>query len=208
MECRTSVFVHADDAVILAGLEYLLRQCSEVYVVPTRDIDTAHVAILGVDRIDDAAVRTVAGIQRDGCPRVLIVAAVLDECAMVAAAEAGVLGLLRRQDATSASLVSTVRRVAAGRASVPDDLIAGLLQLAGRTRRDIDAIGGPATTTLSEREQEILRLLADGCSTSEIASDLCYSERTVKGVIHDFTSRLQLRNRSHAVAFALRNGII
>ena len=37
---------------------------------------------------------------------------------------------------------------------------------------------------------------------------MCYSERTVKGVIHGLTTRLQLRNRSHAVAFALRNELI
>ena len=44
--------------------------------------------------------------------------------------------------------------------------------------------------------------------TQEIASTLNYSERTVKGVIHEITTRLQLRNRSHAVAFALRNDLI
>jgi DNA-binding NarL/FixJ family response regulator len=51
-------------------------------------------------------------------------------------------------------------------------------------------------------------LLAEGRDTAEIASRLCYSERTVKGVIHGLTTRLQLRNRSHAVAFALRNELI
>ena len=54
----------------------------------------------------------------------------------------------------------------------------------------------------------MLRLLAEGQDTQEIASTLCYSERTVKGVIHEITTRLQLRNRSHAVAFALRNDLI
>ena len=50
--------------------------------------------------------------------------------------------------------------------------------------------------------------LAPAGTTVEIASILCYSERTVKGVIHGITSRLQLRNRSHAVAYALRNALI
>ena len=65
-----------------------------------------------------------------------------------------------------------------------------------------------APASLSTREQEVIRLLADGRDTAEIASTLCYSERTVKGVIHEVTSRLQLRNRSHVVAFALRNDMI
>ena len=42
----------------------------------------------------------------------------------------------------------------------------------------------------------------------EIATELCYSERTVKNVIHEVTSRLRVRNRAHAVAFALREGLI
>jgi len=54
----------------------------------------------------------------------------------------------------------------------------------------------------------VLRLIADGCDTSEIANRLAYSERTVKNVLHDVTTRLQLRNRSHAVAYALRQGLI
>jgi len=61
---------------------------------------------------------------------------------------------------------------------------------------------------LSERELEVLRLVADGCDTAEIARRLCYSDRTVKNIIHDVVTRLQLRNRSHAVAYALREGLI
>ena len=63
-------------------------------------------------------------------------------------------------------------------------------------------------TGLAPREVEVLRLLADGLDTSEIAHQLAYSERTVKNVVHDVTTRLQLRNRSHAVAYALREGLI
>jgi DNA-binding NarL/FixJ family response regulator len=52
------------------------------------------------------------------------------------------------------------------------------------------------------------RLVAAGCTTNEIARRLAFSERTVKNAIHDVTSRLQLRNRSHAVAYAVRQGLI
>ena len=66
----------------------------------------------------------------------------------------------------------------------------------------IEIVGG------GRRLRALTRLLAEGRDTVEIASILCYSERTVKGVIHGITSRLQLRNRSHAVAYALRNGLV
>ena len=54
----------------------------------------------------------------------------------------------------------------------------------------------------------MLRLLAEGRDTREIADELAYSERTIKNVIRDITRRLGLRNRSHAVAYALRQGLI
>jgi DNA-binding NarL/FixJ family response regulator len=63
-------------------------------------------------------------------------------------------------------------------------------------------------TGLAEREVEVLRLVADGFDTAQIAAKLSYSQRTVKNVLHDITSRLHLNNRSHAVAYALRQGLI
>jgi DNA-binding NarL/FixJ family response regulator len=60
----------------------------------------------------------------------------------------------------------------------------------------------------SPRERDVLTLLADGYSTREIAQRLCYSERTIKNVLQDFNARLQLRNRTQAVAYAVRRGWI
>jgi len=60
----------------------------------------------------------------------------------------------------------------------------------------------------SPRERDVLTLLADGCSTREIAQRLSYSERTIKNVLQDFNTRLQLRNRTQAVAYAVRRGWI
>jgi len=54
----------------------------------------------------------------------------------------------------------------------------------------------------------VLRLLAEGMDTAEIAAELCYSQRTVKNVLHGLTNRLNLRNRAHAVAHALRADVI
>jgi DNA-binding CsgD family transcriptional regulator len=50
--------------------------------------------------------------------------------------------------------------------------------------------------------------VANGHDTAEIAGRLSYSQRTVKNILHDVTTRLQLRNRSHAVAYAVREGLI
>jgi DNA-binding NarL/FixJ family response regulator len=61
---------------------------------------------------------------------------------------------------------------------------------------------------LTPRELRVLTLLADGYRTSEIALELSYSERTIKHAIAAMTSRLELRNRTQAVAFAVRAGLI
>jgi len=207
MSARTPVFVFADDPISQAGLEHLLRGRPEVHVVGQGQIDDARVAVVAVAEIHDDAVRTITGIQRDGCPRVVVVANDLDEAGIVAATEAGALGMLRRHDATPEELARVVTRVAAGVACVPTDLVGELLSVVRRMCRGT-TVSATVPIHLTEREQDVLRLLAEGHDTQEIAGRLNYSERTVKGVIHEITTRLQLRNRSHAVAFALRNDLI
>lgn len=54
----------------------------------------------------------------------------------------------------------------------------------------------------------VLRLLAEGGSTADIAEGLAYSESTIKNVIHDLVSQMGARNRAHAVAMAIRAGVI
>ena len=61
---------------------------------------------------------------------------------------------------------------------------------------------------LTEREVDMLRLFSEGWTTAEVAKKLSYSERTVKSVVQNVLVRFQLRNRTHAVAFAIRSGLI
>ena len=62
--------------------------------------------------------------------------------------------------------------------------------------------------TLSAREIDVLRLAADGLDTDEIARKLCYSRRTVANIVHSVIIRFNLNNRTHAVAHAIRVGLI
>ena len=61
---------------------------------------------------------------------------------------------------------------------------------------------------LRPRELDVLVLVAEGLSTREVARTLAYSERTIKNILQDLTTRFGLRNRTQAVAWALRNGLI
>lgn len=202
------VYVYANDPILRAGVVSQLRDSPEVAVVDQGELDEAEVAVVVTDLVDEAVLRVLRAIQRGSAPRTVLIATALDESTVVAAAEAGVSGLLRRSEVTPERLLDVVVKVAAGDAAVPPDLLARLLDQVGRLQRQVLSPRGLRFSGLSEREIEVLRLLADGMDTSEIARKLSFSERTIKAVLHDVTTRLQLRSRAHAVAYAVREGLI
>ena len=203
-----ATYVYGLDPISQAGVISQLRTRPEVRIVAESERATASVAVLVADAVDADTVRSLHALRRDGLVKLVLVATAVDDAALVAAAEAGVGGLLRRSDATADSLVRTIERVACGQGDVPADLLGRLLEQVGRLQRQVLAPRGLTFSGLTPRETEVLRLVADGHDTSEIAAQLCYSERTVKNVLHDLNTRLQLKNRSHAVAYAVREGLI
>lgn len=165
-------------------------------------------AIVVTEQIDESATRILHGLRRGDLPHLIVVATAIDDAGLVTAAESGVAGLIRRKDATPENLVRVISRVNSGEGEVPGDMLGRLMTQLGRLQRQVLTPRGLTFTGLTPREVQVLRLVADGHDTAEIAQELCYSERTVKNVLHDLTTRLQLRNRSHAVAYALREGLI
>ena len=208
MEDRIPVFVYASDPISETGIAGQLRGQPSIRVVDESDVDMAAVAIVVTDEIDEEATRAIRAVQRNGVPRVVVVVTRVDDGGLLAALEAGACGIVRRAEARSDRLVAAVRAAVAGDGTMPPDLLGRLLDQIGRLQRQVLAPRGLTIAGLAEREIEVLRLIAEGLDTNEIAGRLCYSERTVKNVIHDVTSRLQLRNRSHAVAYAMRQGLI
>jgi DNA-binding NarL/FixJ family response regulator len=203
-----ATYVSGADPISQAGVISQLKTRPEIRVVAESDKVTASVAVLVADAVDPGTVRLLHGLRRDGLVRLVLVATVVDDAALVSAAEAGVGGLLRRTEATADALARTIERVACGQGDVPADLLGRLLEQVGRLQRQVLAPRGLTFSGLTPRETEVLRLVADGHDTSEIAARLSYSERTVKNVLHDLNTRLQLKNRSHAVAYAVREGLI
>jgi DNA-binding NarL/FixJ family response regulator len=208
MSSAVATYVHGLDPISQAGVISQLRSRPEIRIVSDADKASAQVAVVVADHVDDGTVRVLHGLRRDGLVRLVLIATTVDDAALVSAAEAGVGGLVRRAEATADALVRTIERVACGHGELPPDLLGRLLEQVGRLQRQVLAPRGLTFTGLTPRETEVLRLVADGHDTSEIASRLCYSERTVKNVLHDLNTRLQLRNRSQAVAYAVREGLI
>jgi DNA-binding NarL/FixJ family response regulator len=208
MPVAISTYVHGNDPISIAGVRSQLRTRPEVRLVEEMDVDEAAVAVVVADEFDEATARVVRALCRGDRPRIVLVATTIDEGSLVAAAEAGIGGLVRRCDATADVLARAITKVAAGDGELPPDLLGRLLHQVGRLQRQVLAPRGLTFAGLSPRETEVLRLVAEGHDTAEIAQTMCYSERTVKNVLHDLTTRLQLRNRTHAVAYAMREGLI
>jgi DNA-binding NarL/FixJ family response regulator len=201
----TKVYVFGADPLSQAGVATFLRGQPGVELVPQTGLDLADVALVVADEVDEATLRVVRAVQRDGCPRVVLLVADIDTAGVGAAVQAGAVGILRRCEATREGLLSAIAAAARGEGVLPPDLLGGLLH---QVRTEALSPRGPVRSGPSDRELRVLRLLSEGCDTREIAHRLCYSERTVKNVIQDVTRRFGLRNRSHAVAFALRQGLI
>jgi DNA-binding NarL/FixJ family response regulator len=208
-DSHVTVAVHASDPISSSGMTAQLRLNSELVVLCDTEAERAQVVVIVADEVEDAVVRAIRVVHREaGSQRVVLVVARLDDAGLLAAVEAGASGILRRSEANADKIAQTVLTTARGDGAVPPDLLGRLLDQVSRFQRHILAPRGLSLTGFSERELDVLRLLAEGWDTSEIASKLAYSERTVKNVIHDITARRHLRNRSHAVALAVREGLI
>ena len=204
---RIPIYVAACDPLSRDGVASQLRGHG-VELVDERALAADVVAVVVVDEMDDHAVGEIRSLRRRGVDHVVVVAARLDDAGLLAAAEAGASGVLRRAQAGPQSLLACIRSAAAGEGSLPPDLLGRLLGQVGRLQRQVLAPRGLTFSGLTDREVRVLRLLAEGFDTGEVGRQLFLSERTVKNVVHDVTSRLNLRNRTHAVAYALRQGLI
>ena len=207
-QLRIRVCVIAADPLSRAGTISQLRAAGEVVLAEEAGLQDGGVALVVADEVDVEATRTIRGLRRRGVERIALLVGRLDDKGLLAAVEAGVAGVIRRSDATPHHLLSAIRAVAAGEGMLPPDLLGRLLDQVGQLQRQVLAPRGLTFSGLTERELSVLRLLADGHDTAEVGKQLFYSERTVKNIVHDVTSRLDLRNRTHAVAYALRQGLI
>jgi DNA-binding NarL/FixJ family response regulator len=130
-----------------------------------------------------------------------------DDDSVISAVEAGAMGYLRKDTLTQDLLQAAIHAAEGGAAVVAPDVLAAMLRGAP-SEAESGANPRFPEPRLSEREQRVLALIAEGHPTREVAQQLCYSERTVKNVLHDVVTKLNARSRSQAVAHAVRDGLI
>ncbi|WP_042369566.1 response regulator [Streptacidiphilus neutrinimicus] len=139
--------------------------------------------------------------ERGNPAKVLVVTSFTEHRTVVPALKAGAAGYVYK-DVDPEALAGAIRSVHAGHVLLQPELAEALLSEDG-TGRSPQGRGG----TLTEREQEVLGLIADGRSNREIARALTLSEKTVKTHVSNILMKLDLQDRTQAALWAVRNGI-
>lgn len=208
MAQRIPVYVTATDPILESGVSAQLRARPEISVVAAPAGEPDLVCVVVTDAVEEHAVRKVRELRGQGMRQVVLLLSSVDDRGMLAAIEAGACGLVPRTEATPERLVSAIRQASGMGGVLSPKLLGRLLDQVNRLQNSVLAPTGIRFTGLSDREASVLRMIAQGMEVREIARELSYSERTIKNTLHGVVSRYQLRNRAHAVGFAMREGMI
>jgi DNA-binding NarL/FixJ family response regulator len=119
---------------------------------------------------------------------------------------AGACGYLLK-DASIQELIRGIRAAAVGESLISPHIAAKVLQHVRATSVDTDR-AATIRSELSEREIEVLKLIANGKDNAEIAAELVISPKTVKNHISNILMKLQIENRIQAAVYAVRSGIV
>lgn len=144
------------------------------------------------------------------CPhtRILILTGFGEEDKLFPAIRAGAHGYLLK-DISPRDLVRAIRAAHLGQAQLHPDVAQKLMTAVAMTRIEPSGHGPkPAGAALTEREFEVLRLLAGGLNNREIATQLVIGETTVKSHVSSILDKLHLEDRTQAAVYALRHGLV
>lgn len=200
--------IHSDDPIVRSGVVSILRHRPELNLLAEDDPAAASVLVMCADIIDEAALEILRKHWRTGAMQTVLLVGSIKEAELFGALECGVRAIVRRQEASPERVVRAIQTADKGAGDLPPDLLGGLLGNIGRSLRGGAAPGEMPLTGFSQRETDVIRLIAEGLETREIATKLSYSERTVKNVLQGIMLRLGLRNRAHVVAYAAREGYL
>jgi DNA-binding NarL/FixJ family response regulator len=205
---RVRVAVHAGDAVVRVGLLSFLRQDRRVAGIDTTArTEEANVVVVAVETADDSALQILQCLRAHSDIHFLLIVKRQWRIEISAALDCGVRAMLWHSDFSPEEFTSRILSAArAGASPHPPGS-----DLRNQVRQHHHEVSTPTDLPPSEatnRERNVLRLLAEGYELAEIAAELCYSERTIKYVLHRVMKRWGLRNRAHAVSYAIRTGLI
>jgi NarL family two-component system response regulator LiaR len=203
------ILIVDDHAVVRQGLRMFLGLEPE-FVIVGEAADGAQAVKLAQELKPDVVLMDLLmpvmdGIQATAIIRrelpdteVIALTSVLEDGSVVGAVRAGAIGYLLK-DAEANELNRAIRAAAAGQVQLSP-------KAAERLIREVRAPDSPET--LTEREVEVLRLLAEGQSNKEIARSLSIGEKTVKTHVSNILAKLGVPSRTHAALYAVRIGLV
>ncbi|MFA9564261.1 MAG: response regulator [Acidimicrobiales bacterium] len=127
-----------------------------------------------------------------------------DQSVLADAIRAGASGYLVK-DCSTDEIADAVKMAAAGQTALSPQLAATMLD---EVRRMEEQERAQETRLITKREEEVLQMIADGCSTTEVAEGLYISQKTVKNHLASIYQKLEARDRTQAVLQAVRMGIV
>jgi NarL family two-component system response regulator LiaR len=207
------VLVVDDQVIVREGISLLLSQVEGIEVVGEAgngqqavdqaaalqpDVILMDLVMPGMDGIE--ATRHITATREDA--RVLVLTSYAGDDKVIPAIEAGARGFLLK-DSSPADLIRAIRHVHEGRSSLDPAIASQVLLELKRPAKP-----PPAPDSLTDRELEVLRLVATGLSNTEIAAQLVITEATVRSHMSNILSKLHLANRVQATLYALQEGII
>lgn len=209
-----TVLIVDDHAVVRHGIRALLEAEGDFTVVG-EVASGGEAVLLAADLAPDVVLMDLLMPEMDGVeatrllkqrsPRsqVIVLTSYHEDEHIFPAIRAGALSYLLKGVGLE-ELTEAVRKAARGEATLHPNVAARLVQeLKGASQETARLY-----TTLSEREREVLRLIAEGLSNAQIAGRLVISERTVKSHVNNILGKLHLVDRTQAAIFAWRQGIM
>jgi DNA-binding NarL/FixJ family response regulator len=223
---RIRVLAVDDQRVVREGLALLLGLLPDVEVVGTATDGEQALAMAAELRPDvvlmDLRMPRVDGVEatrrlRQTHPdiKVVVLTTYVDDRSVIDALRAGALGYLTK-DASATEIQQALQRVASGQAALDPAIQRYLVETiaadqAAAPEPDGDQPGAEAARLpdgLTPREAEVLALIAEGLSNTEIAARLVVSEATVKSHLNHMLPKIGARDRAQAVSYAYQHGIV
>lgn len=203
------VLIVDDHAIVREGLRAFLQLQPDIEVVG--EADGGDAAVLEASRVEpdvvlmDLLMPDGSGIEairrlREAQPgsRVLVLTSYIDDAQVFSAIQAGAAGY-QLKDIQPDDLAQAIRDVHSGRPALHSEAQARLMHR---------AVEPPAGTTLTPRERDVLKLLAEGFANKEIARRLFVSEKTVKTHVSSILQKLGVQDRTQAALAAVRQRLL